>query len=78
MNMNNKILETIENSIKLTKRKSFFGHTWLGWLNLIILQWFFIRLAEELDLQNMHRKWTILRWVIPTTGWKSDYIFLGK
>jgi hypothetical protein len=27
--------------------KEWRGHTWVGWLNLILLRWFFIRLAWE-------------------------------
>lgn len=58
-------------------RKKVLGHTWLGWLNKLILQWLFIRLAEELH-GDSHNQWVILRWVWPTTGWTTDYKFVGN
>lgn len=62
----------------INKRKRFFGHTWLGWLNKIILQWLFIRLTEKLVTETSeHNRWLIMRWVIPTTGWGNDYKFVG-
>lgn len=59
-------------------RKKFFGHTWLGWLNIIVLQWFCIRLAQSIDMTTQDRKWFILKWIVPTTGWNSDYKFIGN
>ena len=52
--------------------REFRGATWVGWLNLLVLQWLFMRLAY-----NMNNEWFILRWVIPRTGWgegKFQYI----
>jgi hypothetical protein len=37
------------------------GHTWVGWLNLILLRWFFIRLAYEDSLPPI--RWALIfRW----------------
>lgn len=47
--------------------KSFLGYTWVGWLNIVVLQWFFVRLGYG-------DKWTILKGIVPLTGWWSDYI----
>jgi hypothetical protein len=33
-------------------KKDIFGHTWVGWLNLIFLRWFFIRLAWIVDIDD--------------------------
>jgi len=39
-------------------QKELWGHTWVGWLNLLVLRWFFIRLAysqecEVLDTEKI-------------------------
>lgn len=59
-----------------------FGDTWLGWLNRIILQWFFVRLARVMDRDeagNLKQTgWCWLRGVVPLTGWSTSYKFIGK
>jgi hypothetical protein len=51
-------------------RKTFLGFTWVGWLNIIILQWFFIRLSYCVyPLKN----WRIIFGIYPLTGWWSDF-----
>lgn len=53
--------------------------SWLGVLNRIILQWFFIRLARIVDdVTGKTLGYKILKWVVPLTGWGSDYKFIGK
>ena len=57
--------------------------TWLKALNVFILQWFFIRLAKIVATDVIENKstivgWTILKWIVPLTGWRSDYIYIGK
>ena len=62
-----------------TPQYKFFGESWVGWLNILILQWFFIRLAYSINLNNQHTKYLILKWIVPTTGWWSDYKYIyGK
>lgn len=57
---------------KMKKPKhKFLGRTWVGWLNILLLQWFFIRLGYS-------KEWKLLRWVVPWTGWWSDYIWVKK
>jgi hypothetical protein len=51
--------------------KLFFDKTWVGWLNVIILQWLFIRLSYG-------GEWKILKVIIPGTGWFSDYMYVGR
>jgi hypothetical protein len=29
-------------------KKRIFGHTWVGWLNLILFRWLFLRLAYRI------------------------------
>jgi hypothetical protein len=51
-------------------RKSFLGHTWLGWLNIVVLSWFFIRLAEIIDSDTMnHIGWKIIFPISPFSNY---------
>lgn len=59
-------------------RKKFLGHTWLGWLNLLLLQWFFLRLIEIVDASRNHYKWRLFFGIVPTTGWNTKYKFVWK
>ena len=55
--------------------------TWLGVLNFVILQWFLIRLAKQVEGQPGEYKtvgWKIIGPILPLTGWWSNYIWLGK
>jgi len=54
--------------------KKILGKSWLGWLNRLLLQWFFVRLA----INPTTGKYSILRWVVPTTGWSTDYKFIFR
>jgi hypothetical protein len=47
----------------------------LGKLNFYVLQWFFIRLAK-VSVEGNTVGWTVLKGVVPLTGWKSDYRYL--
>jgi len=46
--------------------KTLFGLTWVGWLNFILLQWLFVRLAYG-------DGWHLLLWPLPLRGWWNDY-----
>lgn len=47
-------------------QKVFFDHTWVGWLNFLLLRWFFIRLCfavmwkHETTLPRLTVRWGIL------------------
>lgn len=62
-------------------------------INKILLQWFFVRLTRCSDnliieydlygLKKIHGKkvriwYSLMGWVIPTSGWNSDYKYLGN
>ena len=42
-------------------------------LNYFILQWFFIRLCRKME-NDKQVGWGILFPIVPTTGWKTNYI----
>ena len=54
-------------------KRLLFGFSWVGWLNIIVLQWFFVRLWYDDD---GHYGW--YRGIIPTTGWNSNYRHWSK
>lgn len=63
--------------MKLNKR--LFGYTWLGWLNILLLQWFFVRLQATMDEHTLViEKLEFIGPVVPCTGWFSNYIWLGN
>ena len=57
---------------------------WLGPLNMYALQWFFIRLIAICETDKKTGKplrvirFDVMRWVVPLTGWRSNYKFVGK
>lgn len=56
--------------------------SWVGILNILLIQWFFIRLEVCLD-DGWNRNiigFNILGFVVPVSGWRTtgDYIFLGR
>ncbi len=52
--------------------------TLLKFVNMFIFQWFCIRLARKVDTKTKRTVgWTILKWVVPTTGWGTDYKYIG-
>ena len=52
-------------------QKMFLGFTWVGWLNIFFLQWFFVRLAY-----SDRNTWKLLKGIVPMTGWWSEYIYI--
>jgi hypothetical protein len=51
--------------------------TKLKFLNLCILQWFFIRLTKIVDIETKKIiGYRFLFGVIPATGWGSDYKYI--
>lgn len=51
--------------------KKFIGKTWVGWLNIILLQWLFVRLSYG-------DKWRLLTGIIPMTGWNTSYRYVFR
>ncbi len=60
--------------------------SWLGLLNFIILQWFFIRLAKikwindsyDMKYRKDGKNYRLLKWIVPLTGWRSNFVYIGK
>lgn len=53
----------------------------LFFLNAFLFQWLFVRLAawrENIDGKCVTKYYTFMAFVVPLTGWWSDYIFIGK
>ncbi len=46
-----------------------------GYLNFIVLQWFFIRRAKEYDDGKLIGI-RYLKGVVPLTGWWSNYVYV--
>jgi hypothetical protein len=54
--------------------------TWLAYLNFIILQWFFIRISRTGEIKDdrfIQTGWGLVKFVLPLTGWWSNYIYIG-
>jgi hypothetical protein len=51
------------------------GQTWLGWVNILFFQWFFVRLTIEIFDYRVYKIGLTL-FPLPLTGWRSDYINL--
>lgn len=55
--------------------------SWFGNLNFWLLQLFFIRLAKVYDNPDPLGKftgWKFIGFIVPFTGWSSDYIYIKK
>ena len=53
------------------------GYSWLGILNMSLLQWFFIRLQATAD-NGQIVKFNVIGPIVPLTGWWSRYIWLYR
>lgn len=53
--------------------------TWVYWANVLLVQWMFIRITRYRDDQNPDKTsgFGLLGFVVPLTGWFSDYKSLG-
>lgn len=61
-------------------RPLFWGYSWVGILNQLIIQWFFIRLqvtCNSMEDRNIEAL-SIIGFILPLTGWWNDYVFLGR
>jgi hypothetical protein len=53
--------------------------TWLMFVNVFFFQWFFVRLARIVDEDTKKTiGWKFIYWIVPTTGWNSDFKYLKK
>jgi len=49
----------------------------LGLSNILLFQWFFVRLAKSADeYGRIH--YGFIFWVAPCSGWWSDYVTVGE
>lgn len=48
------------------------GLTWVGWLNILLLRWFFVRLYYVVEQDNTVSGYGLHRWVwpFPWASWK--------
>jgi hypothetical protein len=51
-----------------------FGYSLFGWINILLLQWLFIRAVAVCDRDRNLVGVGILYFVLPITGWFSGYI----
>lgn len=59
--------------MKYDDRRRLLGLTWIGWLNLIALQWVGLRLAAVVEPpDDVQTGWTVKRWW-PLEGWRGVY-----
>ncbi len=52
--------------------------TWLKFVNKFICQWFFIRLTKHLNFDTKEIRYSIQYWIVPTTGWNTNFKYIGK
>lgn len=75
-------IETHNHPRYKNRRKKYFGHTWLGWLNYIVFQWFCVRLTEVVDYnvlgEEINSRWEFTYWIVPLSGWKGDFKYIGR
>lgn len=56
----------------------FLGYTWVGWLNILVLQWLFVRLAREIDIETgATESYAWIKGVVPLTGWFGRFWFVA-
>jgi hypothetical protein len=57
--------------------KRFWNRNWIGWLNILLFQWLFIRLNYIQQVGSCKMKSIgIQYWVVPTTGWGNIPVFI--
>ncbi len=53
--------------------------TWLYLVNVIIFQWFFVRLTKMVDKDTKKvLAWGFQGFVVPLTGWSTKFIYISK
>lgn len=71
-----KELFTIPYGIFCLPPRKLFGKSIIGWLNIIFFQWLFLRIWWNVNSNGLTVGWS--GFVIPLTGWWSDYRWVGK
>lgn len=41
------------------------GLTWVGWLNFLLLRWFFVRLSYQVEDNGDRGRFALVRWIWP-------------
>lgn len=59
------------------KYRTFMGYSQIGWLNILLFQWLFIRLQMTVS-KNKIIKYKIIGIIKPCTGWNNNYIWIKK
>lgn len=49
-----------------------------GWLNVLLIQWLFVRLVTHTNDDGSPAGFGLMGFVVPCTGWWSDYINIGR
>lgn len=55
-------------------------YSWVGLLNIFIIQWLFIRIQISVKSKTDRTivDWNIIGFILPLTGWFSKYIYVYK
>lgn len=51
-----------------------FGYSWLGLLNVCLLQWLFVRLEGEVNSSGVVLAFNVIGPIVPLTGWTFGYV----
>lgn len=51
--------------------------TWLFFVNFFFFQWMCLRLAKVIEGKTI-LYYTFIVWILPLTGWWSNFIYLSK
>lgn len=52
--------------------------TILKFINMFLLQWFFVRLTKHYDSKRVLTYFSIQGFIMPTTGWNSEFKYISK
>jgi hypothetical protein len=59
--------------------RRFLGYSWVGWLNMLVLQWWLICLQVALCAKTGKSvRWKLIGPLVPLTGWWSPYVWLWR
>lgn len=56
--------------------RKLFGKSFIGWLNILLFQWLFIRAWYNVNSNGL--TFGMYGFIVPCTGWWSDYKWIGK
>ncbi len=52
--------------------------TRLQFINVVLFQWFFVRLAKVVDSEGAVQRYTFIGFILPLTGWRSNFVWLHR